>query len=146
MVIIMTMIMINIHEAKARLSEFLEAAAQGERVLICNRNRPVAELRALPDRTGVRDFTPAYPGFAVAADFFAPLPDDDLDAFEAGGGDWPAVERVAEATDVYARSRPVPKRGSPARHEAPGHARREAGRAAGRASGRAKRRRSVNGK
>lgn len=136
MVIIMTMIMINIHEAKARLSEFLEAAAQGEQVLICNRNRPVAELRALPDRSGVRDFTPAYPGFAVAADFFAPLPDDDLDAFEAGGGDWPAVERVAEATDVYARSRAVSKRGSPARHEAPGNPRRDRG----------KRRRSVSGK
>jgi hypothetical protein len=45
--IIMTMIMVNIFEAKAKLSEYLEAVARGERVLICNRNRPVAELRAL---------------------------------------------------------------------------------------------------
>jgi prevent-host-death family protein len=43
----MTMIMVNIFEAKAKLSEYLEAVARGERVLICNRNRPVAELRAL---------------------------------------------------------------------------------------------------
>ena len=89
MVIIMTMIMINIHEAKARLSEFLEAAARGEQVLICNRNRPVAELRALPGRTGVRDLTPAYPGFAISPRFFEPLPDDELDAFEGGAVDLP---------------------------------------------------------
>ena len=43
----MTMIVINIHEAKAKLSEYLDAVASGERVIICNRNRPVAELRAV---------------------------------------------------------------------------------------------------
>ena len=45
MVYFMTMIMVNIFEAKAKLSEFIEATAQGERVLICKRNVPVAELR-----------------------------------------------------------------------------------------------------
>ena len=47
MVMIMTMIVINIYEAKARLSEFIEAAANGERVVICRRNQPVAELRGV---------------------------------------------------------------------------------------------------
>jgi prevent-host-death family protein len=47
---IMTMIVVNIHEAKARLSEYLEAVAKGERVLICKRNQPVAELRAVEQR------------------------------------------------------------------------------------------------
>ena len=47
MVHYMTMIMVNIHEAKAKLSEYLEAVAGGQRVLICKRNQPVAELRAV---------------------------------------------------------------------------------------------------
>lgn len=41
----MTMKMINIHEAKARLSEYLDMVEQGQRVLICRRNHPIAELR-----------------------------------------------------------------------------------------------------
>jgi prevent-host-death family protein len=43
----MTMLMVNIAEAKAKLSEYVEAVANGEHVIICNRNRPVAELRAI---------------------------------------------------------------------------------------------------
>ena len=50
MVIIMTMIVVNIHEAKAKLSEYLDAVAKGERVLICKRNQPVAELRAVEQK------------------------------------------------------------------------------------------------
>ena len=43
----MVMIMVNIHQAKARLSEFIEAVERGEQVWICKRNQPVAELRPL---------------------------------------------------------------------------------------------------
>ena len=43
----MTMLMVNIAEAKAKLSEYVDAVAKGEHVIICNRNRPVAELRAI---------------------------------------------------------------------------------------------------
>ena len=43
----MTMIVVNIFEAKAKLSEYLDMAAQGERVLICKRNRPIVELHAV---------------------------------------------------------------------------------------------------
>ena len=41
------MIVVNIFEAKAKLSEYLDMAAQGERVLICKRNRPIVELHAV---------------------------------------------------------------------------------------------------
>jgi prevent-host-death family protein len=34
----MTMIVINVNEAKAKCSEYLGAAAKGERVVICKRN------------------------------------------------------------------------------------------------------------
>ena len=47
----MTMLMVNIAEAKAKLSEYLEAVARGEQVIICNRNQPVAELRAIARRS-----------------------------------------------------------------------------------------------
>ena len=80
----MVMIVVNIHEAKAKLSEYLEAAARGERVMICNRNRPVAELRAVEAvRTAPRPIGLAE-GFSVPESFFDPLPDDMLDAFEGG--------------------------------------------------------------
>ena len=48
MTIIMTMLKVNIHEAKANLSKYIAAAGRGETVVICHRNLPVAELRPLP--------------------------------------------------------------------------------------------------
>ena len=52
----MVMIMVNIFEAKAKLSEYIEAAARGEQVVICKHNQPVAELRPVEQaRAGRRD-------------------------------------------------------------------------------------------
>ena len=102
MVIIMTMIVINIHEAKAKLSEYLEAASKGERVVICNRNRPVAELRAAAStRTTPRPIGGAK-GVDVLPSFFDPLPDDLLDAFDPVIEEKSSMARVAEATTRYA--------------------------------------------
>ncbi len=36
---------VNVHEAKAKLSELLDRVEQGETVVIARRNKPVAELR-----------------------------------------------------------------------------------------------------
>ena len=83
-VMIMTMIVINIHEAKAKLSEYLDAVAGGERVVICKRNRPVAELRAVEhQRTEPRPLG-GVEGIVIPPSFFDPMPDDFLDAFESG--------------------------------------------------------------
>jgi prevent-host-death family protein len=80
----MTMIVINIHEAKAKLSEYLDKVAAGERVLICKRNQPVAELRAVEQkRTEPRPLGGAK-GIIIPPAFFDPMPDDFLDAFESG--------------------------------------------------------------
>lgn len=85
MVIIMTMIMVNIHEAKARLSECLDAAAKGERVVICRHNRPVAELRPVEaPRTEPRPIGLGKGTIKIGPAFFEPLPDEVLDAFENG--------------------------------------------------------------
>ena len=85
MVIIMAMIMVNVHEAKANLSEYLDAVERGERVVICRRNRPVAELR--PSPAGRREPRPIgldRGRVAVSSSFFDPLPEDLVEAFEAG--------------------------------------------------------------
>src|SRR5215831_7219403 len=76
----MTMLMVNIAEAKAKLSEYVEAAARGERILICNRNKPVAELRAVEQAPAQpRDLSPMYPGQTFMTDaFLEPLSDAEL--------------------------------------------------------------------
>jgi prevent-host-death family protein len=108
----MTMIVINIHEAKAKLSEFIELTASGERVLICKRNRPVAELRAIePARVEPRPVGVMSGRLDVPATFFDPLPEDLLQAFGA-----PEARRqpmVAERPPRYrAAKRTPPARGA----------------------------------
>ena len=80
----MTMLMVNIAEAKAKLSEFVEAVAKGEQVIICNRNRPVAELRAIEaPRTTPRDLTPMFPGEVFMTDaFFEPMSAAEIEEWE----------------------------------------------------------------
>lgn len=85
MVILMTMIVVNVHEAKAKLSAYLDAVERGERVVICRRNRPVAELTAAPaPRRERRPLGLDKGRLDVPPSFFEPLPDDLLDAFESG--------------------------------------------------------------
>ena len=45
------MIQININEAKARLSKYTKLVKAGETVILCERNKPFAEIRPL-DRRG----------------------------------------------------------------------------------------------
>ncbi len=107
----MTMIVVNINEVKAKLSEYLEAVARGERVLICKRNRPVAELcpvattRTMPRPTGG-----AKGQVIVPPSFFEPLPDDLLDAFEGKPSPAAVVSRVAEQRATYGATPPRKRR------------------------------------
>jgi antitoxin (DNA-binding transcriptional repressor) of toxin-antitoxin stability system len=102
----MTMIMINIHEAKAKLSEYLEAIQHGEQVLICKRNRPVAELRVVErSRVEPRDLTPVYPDWKISPAFFEPLTDEVLDAFERSRLPESRSPIIAEKTRSYATKR-----------------------------------------
>src|ERR1051325_8863888 len=105
MVIIMVMIVVNVHEAKAKLSEFLDAVERGEQVMICRRNRPVAELRAVEHkRTEPRPIGLAKGKIKIRPSFFDPMPDEWLDDFY-NGPVFPASKtpsRVAEARGKYA--------------------------------------------
>lgn len=84
----MTMIQVNIADAKAHLSEYIERVQDGEVVLICKRNVPIAELRRLPERPPARRKFGGYKGqIAIHEAFFEPLPDEELnlwDGTEAG--------------------------------------------------------------
>ncbi|MEW6428535.1 MAG: type II toxin-antitoxin system prevent-host-death family antitoxin [Thermodesulfobacteriota bacterium] len=79
------MITVNINEAKAHLSSCLDKVARGEKVVICRRNQPVAEIRPL--RAAVRKKRPIglagkeFPSFTIAGTFFEPLPPELLDGF-----------------------------------------------------------------
>jgi len=94
------MIMVNIADAKARLSELIETAARGEQVIICNHNRPVAELRVSDfAATAVRDLTPMFPGETFITDaFFEPMNEEDLREWYGPG---PLPARVAEQRATY---------------------------------------------
>lgn len=77
---------INVHEAKAHLSEYLAQVEAGEAMLICRRNVPVAELRPVaPVRKTPRPIGLAQGQVKVPPEFFEPLDDELLDLFEGKG-------------------------------------------------------------
>lgn len=82
----MVMIKINTAEAKTRLSYYLERVEEGETVVVCRRNIPVAEIRPLPKRPAEQRRVGIDRGMSVPESFFEPLPEDLLDAFEGGSG------------------------------------------------------------
>ena len=103
----MTMTMVNIFEAKAQLSDLIERASAGERILICKRNQPVAELRPIAAaRTTPRPVGGAKGLVVVSPSFFHPMPAGETEAFEHGAL-YPAVRpdasRVAEGSPVKPR-------------------------------------------
>jgi prevent-host-death family protein len=104
---------VNIHEVKARLSEYLEAVERGERVVICRRNRPVAELVPVGTvRTTARPLGGLRGRIDVPPTFFEPLPDDLLDTFYAGAA--PPSRDVPPVAERAARpfgSTPEPRKG-----------------------------------
>jgi prevent-host-death family protein len=71
---------INLHEAKAHLSELVGAAAAGEEIIIARSGVPMARLVPLEKPA------PRRPGIAkgrLTDAFFEPLPEDELQAWEA---------------------------------------------------------------
>ena len=79
------MIKVNVFEIKAKLSEYLDRAARGDRVVIYRHNKPVAELRGLADvSTEPRPIGPLQgrPTFKVPQSFFDELAPDQLDVWE----------------------------------------------------------------
>lgn len=82
------MISLNVNEVKAHLSEYLHAVESGETVVICRRNVPIAEIRALSPKSSA---SPQPIGLAqdrgelLPDSFFEPLPKELLAAFSGVG-------------------------------------------------------------
>jgi antitoxin (DNA-binding transcriptional repressor) of toxin-antitoxin stability system len=73
---------VNIHDAKTNLSRYLAELTPGESLVLCKRNRPVAELRLLTRKPTRKPRIGVAKGrFEVPDSFFEPLPDDILRAF-----------------------------------------------------------------
>ena len=80
------MIQVNIAEAKARFSRYLESVERGETIVLCRRNVPIAEIRPLPKPPASERPVGIDRGLEIPDSFFEPLPDELLEAFAAGGG------------------------------------------------------------
>ena len=104
----MVMSKANIFDVKARFSAFVDRAAAGERILICRRNKPVAELGPVAEvRTEPRPIGP-LPGrtsFDLPASFFEPLPPDELDLWEGRGVEAGPGFQAAERKTGYGAGR-----------------------------------------
>jgi prevent-host-death family protein len=114
---------VNVFEVKARLSEYLDRAARGERIVICRHNKAVAELRAIADAVSKpRTVGPiaGRPTFDLPPSFFEALPDDELEQWDGVAGSDPLSaggaapkpsrpSRVAESKEVFAPAR-TPRR------------------------------------
>jgi antitoxin (DNA-binding transcriptional repressor) of toxin-antitoxin stability system len=78
---------LNISEMKNHLSAALAKAEAGETVIICRRNKPIAELKAIEPEKKPRKKRPLglaakeYPDWKLGDEFFEPLPDDILAYF-----------------------------------------------------------------
>jgi prevent-host-death family protein len=66
---------VNVAEAKSRLSELIDAALQGEDVVIARRNTPVVKLIAVAQPKSGPRFGALAGRIRMAADFRAPVDD-----------------------------------------------------------------------
>lgn len=73
---------VNIYEAKAHFSKYVELAESGQDVIIARGGKPVARLTAIETSKRAIRFGLLKGKVHVAADFDAPSPDDVLAGFE----------------------------------------------------------------
>lgn len=65
------MIQININEAKSKLSKYTKMVKAGETVILCERNKPFAEIRSLDQkRSDPRVFGLSKGVFKLGPEFF----------------------------------------------------------------------------
>lgn len=78
----MTVMTVNVHEAKTQLSHFLLRISLGEEVVIAKAGKPIARLVPFAAQPVRRAAGSAVGQVWMAPDFDAPLPDEILAAFE----------------------------------------------------------------
>ena len=73
---------VNIHDAKTQFSRLVDAAANGQEIIIAKAGKPTARLVPMERGKTKRRFGALKGKIRIASDFDAPLPDDLSAAFE----------------------------------------------------------------
>lgn len=76
------MAMFNIHQAKTHFSKLVDAAMQGEEIIIAKAGKPAAKLVPIFSSKPKRVPGALKGKIRISQDFDAPLPNDILDQFE----------------------------------------------------------------
>jgi prevent-host-death family protein len=71
---------VNVHDAKTHLSKLLEQAHDGQEIILAKAGKPYARLMPLATETPQRQ--PGRLRGQVDDEFFEPLPEAELDAWE----------------------------------------------------------------
>ncbi len=80
------MVRLNVHEAKTHLSRYLDRVEQGETIILCRHNRPIAEIRPLPNlQSKPRVFGVDEGKMSISPEFFEPLDEETLELFDGNG-------------------------------------------------------------
>lgn len=75
------MLIVNVHEAKTKLSSLLAQVEAGEDVIIARSGTPVARLQ-LVQQPGKREFGAMKGQIELGDEFFDPLPEEELAYWE----------------------------------------------------------------
>jgi len=75
-------IFVTIEEMAASLSKLIDAVKDGQQVVIVDQNVPFAALHPVHLKRAKREFGALKGQFHVGPEFFEPLPDDELAAWE----------------------------------------------------------------
>lgn len=79
------MAVITVHAAKTNLSQLLERAEAGEEIIIARGQVPVARLVPIAPKPKPKRQFGLYAGLAtIGPEFFDPLPEEELRAWEGG--------------------------------------------------------------
>lgn len=73
---------VNVHAAKTNLSRLIEQACAGEEVVIARNSEPVVKLVPVGRPKPQRVFGSMKGKLTVPREFFEPLPEDELAAWE----------------------------------------------------------------
>jgi len=99
--------LVNIYDAKTNLSALLDKAVAGEEIVIARAGKPLARLMpvtTVASKSGVRLGGLKRAKLKLAADFHAPMTDDDLLFLQQLGIRWCRIEFGEQATFDYMKS------------------------------------------
>lgn len=73
--------LVNVHDAKTHFSRLLEQAHAGQEIILAKAGKPYARLMPLAPEMGQR--RPGRLVGCIGKEFFEPLPEDELAAWDA---------------------------------------------------------------